>query len=420
MRFESWFSILTSDRRSFEVRHCVAPLSMLIVSLAVGHAQVLLSAGVGLPPGDIAVLESRAARSDISCQIEQVKPYLGFDLRFHTYYRVTVPNKMLDEAGRSLQVVVQVRPTNQADPVYLVQRLVVPNFLAETKGSGLFAGGFDLGRGLYHVDWMMRDSGGRVCSSHWELEAKLGSREQNVPFTLGDDAIAERLATPFDDESPSDHIAANALRVKILLNVSPAATKESLLKPQYAAVLASMLRSIVREPEVTSLTLIAFNLRAQRIVYRQEDAASVDFAALSKALQTPLAGTVNYRLLQDRHSEAHFVTKLLIDQLGQRTSSQDAIIIVGPKVTLEKQASLDLLREGGATACPIFYLNYNPNPFDEPFPDTIGSALKAYNGATKYEIAHPHAFGMAMRDMLMRLGRRPSPEAASAKGRSDY
>jgi hypothetical protein len=280
---------------------------------------------------------------------------------------------------------------------------------------GLFAGGFDLGRGQYQVDWMMRDLGGRVCSSHWELEAKLGSRERNVPLTLGDDAIAETLSTPFDDEPPADRIAAHGLRVKILLNVSPAGAKESLLKPQYASDLVSMLRSIVREPDVSRLTLIAFNLRAQKIVYRQDDAESVDFAALGKALQTPLAGTVNYRLLEDRHSESHFVTKLLIDQLGQRTSSQDAIIIVGPKVTLEKQASLDLLREGGATACPIFYLNYNPNPLDEPFPDTIGSALKAYNAATKYEITHPHAFGTAMRDMMLRLGKRPASETAFSK-----
>jgi hypothetical protein len=79
-------------------------------------------------------------------------------------------------------------------------------------------------------------------------------------------------------------------------------------------------------------------------------------------MQTPLAGTVNYRPLEDRHSESHFVTKLLIDQLGQRTSSQDAIIIVGPKATLEKQASLDLLREGGATGCPIGLHPKNETP----------------------------------------------------------
>jgi hypothetical protein len=111
----------------------------------------------------------------------------------------------------------------------------------------LFGGGFDFGRGKYHVDWMMRDNGGQVCSSHWQLEANLGSRERNVPLTLDDSAIAERLSTPFDDEPPSARIAAHGLRVKVLLNVSPAGGKESLLKPQYATDLVSMLRSLVRE-----------------------------------------------------------------------------------------------------------------------------------------------------------------------------
>jgi hypothetical protein len=173
-----------------------------------------------------------------------------------------------------------------------------------------------------------------------------------------------------------------------------------------------MLRSIVREPDVRRVSLIAFNMRVQKIVYRQDNAETVDFTALGKALATPDAGTVNYRLLQDRRSEAHFVTSLLIDQLGRRTSSEDAIIILGPKVSLEKNASLELLREGGAASCPIFYLNYNPNPFEDPFPDTIGSALKAYGAASRYEIERPHDFGAAMREVLIRLGKRPAVETA--------
>src|SRR6266851_2912197 len=75
MRFGSWFSIRTSDRRLFEVRNCVARLSTLIASLAVGHAQVLLSAEAHLPPGDTEVLESRTERKDLSCQVEQERPY---------------------------------------------------------------------------------------------------------------------------------------------------------------------------------------------------------------------------------------------------------------------------------------------------------------------------------------------------------
>jgi len=47
--------------------------------------------------------------------------------------------------------------------------------------------------------------------------------------------------------------------------------------------------------------------------------------------------------------------------------------------------------------CPIFYLNYNPNPVDEPWADTIGSALKAYKQAISYNIQFPHDLGVAMK-----------------------
>ena len=73
--------------------------------------------------------------------------------------------------------------------------------------------------------------------------------------------------------------------------------------------------------------------------------------------------------------------------------------------------ALDLLKEGGTAPCPIFYLNYNPNSFDDPWRDTIGSALKAYKGAVAYDIVMPRDLGAAMRDMLSRIGRRPSSEA---------
>ena len=73
---------------------------------------------------------------------------------------------------------------------------------------------------------------------------------------------------------------------------------------------------------------------------------------------------------------------------------------------------LEALKEGGAAPCPIFYLNYNPNPFDEPWRDTIGSALKAYKAAVAYDILVPRDLGAAMRDMLSRIGKRPAPEAA--------
>jgi hypothetical protein len=391
----------------------VGLLFVLVASTLSGWARTRLSPESPPQYADMEVLASRERRADFSCQVIADKPGLGFDLRFHSDYHVTVPIKVLANVGGGLQVLMRVTPAaNRDKPVYLVHRFSIPDVPPGAKGDGVLSGGFDLGRGRYQVDWMMRDGRGRICSSHWASEAKLRGSQQDLPLTLDPNMVAERAEGSFGEEPPVEKVAAEPLDVKVLLNLSPLKPQQSILKPIDRAVLLSILRGITLEPGVRHLSLVAFNLREQKVIYRQEDDDKIDFAALDQAAQSPTAGTISYRLLKDPRSETHFVTKLLIDQLGARASSPDAIIIIGPKVTLEKKAPLDPLREGGAAACPIFYLNYNPNPFEEPWRDTIGSALKAYKGAMAYDIVMPRDLGVAMRDMLSRMGKRSTAEAA--------
>ena len=76
---------------------------------------------------------------------------------------------------------------------------------------------------------------------------------------------------------------AQLLQVKILLNLSPAKPQEIVVRPDDAAVLLSILRSITGQPRIVLSTVVAFNLRAQKIVYRREHADQIDFVALEEA-----------------------------------------------------------------------------------------------------------------------------------------
>ena len=61
-------------------------------------AQTLLSSGGGpvhLVGSDLAVLEAQDVRKEINCNVTPEKPALGFDLRFHAGFTVTVPLKEL-------------------------------------------------------------------------------------------------------------------------------------------------------------------------------------------------------------------------------------------------------------------------------------------------------------------------------------
>jgi hypothetical protein len=269
----------------------------------------------------------------------------------------------------------------------------------------MLADGFDLGPGRYRVDLHMGDGRGWECSAHWGIQTpKDGPPDQ--PLTLEPNQIAERIEGPFGDEARVDHSVGQPLGIKILLNLSPASSVESILNPLHTSVLMSIVRSITRQPEIGRFTLVAFNLRGQQIVYRQDDTRNIDFAALGKALRASASGTIPYRLLRDKQSETRFAEKLLTDELGGGPPSADAIFIVGPKVILDKELPLEALREAGAARCPIFYLNYIPNPFGEPWRDTIGSALRAYKSSLAWNISFPRDMRSALKELLSRMSER--------------
>lgn len=384
---------------------------LLAGSAASGWSSTLIGFDPALLAADMAVLATHEPRSDFPCQVTADKPGLGFDLRFHTDYRVTVPVKVLAEAGDWLRVLMRVSPAaDGGKPLYLLQRFDIPDVPKGAKGEFMLAGGFDVGLGRYRVDWVMRDSRERFCSSHWDIEAKPERGQRDLPLTLGPNMVADWGQNAFGAPQARRDLP-EPLNVKILLNLSPVKPEESVLELHAVTALFSMLSSITHVASVGHVTLIAFNLREQKIIYQQEKADKIDFAALAKAVQSPTAGTIDYRLLKDPQSETRFITKLLTDQLGTQTESPDAIIIAGARIALDRKVSLESLRAGGAAMCPIFYLNYNPNPIEEPRSDTIGSALKAYKMALAYNIARPRDWGVAMKDMLSRIVRQSTSKA---------
>ncbi len=351
-------------------------------------------------------MASREPRAELSCQVSPEKPSLGFDLRFHSDYHITIRAKALADAGGWLKVVTRVTPSTETEqPAYLVHRFAIPAVAMDSRGEVVLASGFDLGPGRYRVDWIMRDARERVCSSHWDLETKAG--RPDLPLTLAPNQIVD-VDRDGPDQSPQlKRDPGQPVQVKILLNLSPAKAQESILRPDDAAVLLSILRSITDQPGVALSTLVAFNLRDQKIVFRQEHTDHIDFSGLETASHSRTSGTIDIRLLRDPEGETHYLTRLLTDELGARADSPDAIIIVGPKVELDKKVPLVPLKAKGSAPCPVVYLNYISNP-NEPVSDTIASALKAYKGATAFNIIVPRDTGSAIRELLSRIPKRPA------------
>src|SRR5438874_6299907 len=154
-------SRLTSTLRWLGIaeRHACA----LVIACAPLSAQSLMPASgpggmVRLITSDAAVLEAQETRKDLPCNVTPVKPQLGFDLKYHAGYDVTVPLKELGGGDNQLTVVFRVTPSDKQDDVaYFSQRWNVPSIDADASGSANLTGAFDVGEGKYHVDWLMRD-----------------------------------------------------------------------------------------------------------------------------------------------------------------------------------------------------------------------------------------------------------------------
>lgn len=370
-------------------------------------AQVLMQ---GSGPGgivrifnsDSAVLEAQEERKDIPCTVSPVKPALGFDLKFHGGYEVTVPLKDLAGSENLLTVIFRVTPENHKDdPVYFIQKISVPSIEEEAKGDAYLQGGFDLGEGNYHVDWLMRDRSERVCSSYWDIEASLPPKDKQLTVEIPPSVIQASDREPFKDEPPVQREQREApLNVKVMINFAPQNAHSATLQPLDIDALLSILRSVSREPRIGRFSLVAFNMQEQRVIYRQEDAEKIDFPALGEALRSVNLGTVDLKRLSQKHGDTEFLAKLMAEEMSK--DQPDAVIFAGPKVMLDDNVDPDALKQVGQVDFPVFYMNYNLNPQSNPWRDAIGSAVKYFRGS-EYTISRPRDLWYAWSEIISRI-----------------
>ena len=397
----------------------------MLGSLAAGSGQMfaqslLYEAGsatgpVNLIGNDAAILESDEAKKDLPCTVTPVKPILGFDLRFHSGYDITIPLKELSGNGDTLTIVFRVTSgtakegTANASPVYFSQKYNVPEIDADAGGNAYLGGSFDIGEGDYHVDWLMRDRIERVCSSNWDITAALTGRDQTVKLPIERDRIEasdveffkdEPAVTRVNPDSGPDAARKPPLKVKVLINFAPQQGNASSMQPIDISALVSILRNIAREPRMGKFSLVAFNMNEQRVVYRNDNADQIDFPRLGKALATLKFGMIDYKKLADPHSGSDFLAKLVMDELPN--SNADAVIFVGPKVILTDNVPPDNLRDLANVSAPVFYMNYNLFPTQNPWRDPIGNVVKRLRGA-EYTIARPRDLWTSWSDIMSRI-----------------
>jgi len=385
-------------------------LAGLLMQAAPAHGQSLIptsapNSHVNIFNTDLAVLEAGEVRKDLPCSVTPSKPTIGFDLRFHAGYEVTIPLKEMAGGENMLSIIFRVEPQNHRDqPLYFVQRVRVPSIEEDAKGDAYLQGAFDVGEGQYHVDWLMRDRTERVCSSYWDSEAAIVSKDRPMTLAINPGSIQPANAEQFKEEPPVQRVSNEApLNVKVLVNFAPQNSLSAALQPVDTSALVSILRTIVRDPHIGKFTLVAFNMQEQKVLYRQERADRIDFPALGAAINALNLGTVDLKQLGDKHGDTDFLTDLVRKEVvASPQNHPDALIFAGPKVMLDANVPEDSLKETGGVDFPVFYMNYNLNPQAVPWKDAISHTVKFFRG-TEYTISRPRDLWFAVSEMVSRI-----------------
>ncbi len=385
-------------------------LTGLILSTAPIHAQILIhtagiSHGANIFNTDLAVLEQDEQRKDLPCTVTPSKPALGFDLKFHAGYQVSVPLKELAGDENALNIVFRVAPQDHPDdPVYFTQRLRVPPIEEEAKGDAYLQGAFDLGEGSYHVDWLMRDRTERVCSSFWDTEANLSPKDRPMNLSIAPGAVGRADGEEFKDEPPVQReTTGQPLSVKVLVNFAPQNSLSPALQPLDTTALVSILRTIARDPRIGKFSVVAFNMQEQKVIYRQDSVNRIDFPSLGHALTTLNLGTVDLKRLSDKHGDTDFLTGLVRKEMAPGPEDHpDALVFAGPKILLDTNPPEEALKDTGDIDFPVFYMNYNLNPQATPWRDAISHTVRFFRGY-EYTISRPRDLWFAVSEMVAKI-----------------
>lgn len=382
---------------------------LLLATCGAASAQLVVTGSgpggaVRLLPSDLAIFEAGEPRSDLPCTVVNGRPLLGFDLRFHAGYEVTVPMRELAGSENVLTTMLRITPVApEGKPILMSQKMRVPSIDIESKGDVYFQGAFDMGEGKYKVDWLMRDRTERICAQSWEVEAALPTKDKQIEVAMRPGEIRAIDREQFKEEPPVARAAEESpINVKVLINFAPQNSRASVLQPLDTSALVAILRNIAREPRIGKFSIVAFNLHEQRVLYRQDNAAKIDFPALGEALETLNLGTVDLARLGNKHGDTEFLANLIRQEVGDVNQHPDAVVFAGPKALLEENVPPDSLREIGDLTYPVFYMNYNLHPQTVPWNDTISKAVKILKGY-EYTISRPRDLWFAVSEMVSRI-----------------
>jgi len=320
-----------------------------------------------------------AGSTPLRCDASYIRPVLNFSFRFQAGYVVRVPMDQYLGPGHTWVVWERITPDGDPDrAVYLGDKFMLPD-VPKTNIELPVVGGYLLGEGRYHVDWMMWDDQGRVALKHWTLEAERTYANRNVKIAMAPGTVAQFSLRGAGAVRPADDAA--AIRLTVLLDAAPMSWRRMRLRAADQIMLLGGLSALLERVPAKSVRLVVFNLDQQKELYRNAKFSLDDLDQVGQVMNQTELGRVDYHILQRPRGHLDFLAGLMNREVRE-TEPSDVVLVLGPRSRFtDKIPSQDLQKSGGPPR--FLYLQYQPFlRARADVPDTIRLAVKTLRGKT--------------------------------------
>lgn len=315
----------------------------------------------------------------LRCDPSYIRPVLNYSFRFQAGYVVRVPMDQYQGPGHRWVIIERITP--EGDPskvVFLGDRFALPD-VPKTNIELPVVGGFLLGQGRYHVDWMMWDDLGRVARKEWTLEAELTHANRNVKMAIPPGTVAQFSLLGAGARRPADDAA--AIRLTVLLDAAPMSSRRLRLRATDQIMLLGGLSALLERVPTRSVRLVVFNLDQQKEFYRSADFQLADLDRVGQVINQVELGRVDYHVLQKPRGHLDLLAGLMNAEVRESEPS-DVVLLMGPRIHYTDRVPSEALERAG-TSPRFLYLQYQPFlRATADTPDTIRQAVKSMRGKT--------------------------------------
>ncbi len=353
---------------------------------------------------DLELLGRFSGHGDFPCKMRVSKPELGFDFKFHSSFEAIISNRELDDKGGPIRLVARLKSMKHPEMSSSMVRTIAMNRLQnldiarETSIRGFML----VGEGEYRLEWFLRDAGGRICFDRSDFKARLSRGDRQVHLSLPPDS-GQIVGTGWRNLWVGESTR-GSLHLKVLLNVPPFKDPPRPLWPVDISRFFHIVEALGRDPRVSRLDLMAFNLKDRRVLFREEDVPGIDFERFSKAMQAINSHEIAVASLKDG-SDTRFLAKLVRDEVANAREGCDAVVFVGPRATLDREVPDEILDGVETSGPPVHYLRFRYTEYGANWKDSISRVVSAGDGR-EFSILRPRDLWKAVDRVLVDLGRK--------------